>query len=108
MLEHGGRGPLGDLLALQLGQRREQREDEPAHRRTGVDVLLNHGEVRAGRTEPLGQIDCILGTSGQPGERIDAKHGLPLAAAVIAFWSPGRLTARSPDKSLSWYSATTL
>jgi hypothetical protein len=55
VLKHGRAGSVGNLLAIQLGESREQGEGEMTHRRARVDVLLNYfltplyGLPRAGR-----------------------------------------------------------
>src|SRR5262249_8556739 len=72
MPKHRARRSLRDLLALQFGERREQGEDEPAHRRARVDGFLNHGKIGTGRVQSLGQVDGVLGIAGEPGKRIDA------------------------------------
>jgi hypothetical protein len=80
MSEHRAGSPFGDLLALQLSQRREQCEHEPTHRRARVDALLDDGQISASRAQTLGKVDGISGAPREPGERIDAQDGLPLAS----------------------------
>jgi hypothetical protein len=50
---------------LQLRQRRDRREEEPAHRRRRVDLLGDADQVRPCLCQPLGDLDGIARRSGE-------------------------------------------
>ena len=77
-----GLSPLPDHLALELGERAEDMEDEFAARRRRVDLLLQALEADPSRMERIDRFDQVLERATEPVEKIfPAGRRWPFAAA---------------------------
>jgi hypothetical protein len=94
--------------SLQFGQSGKQDEYESAHRRTGIDVPLNHREAGAGGAETRGKVDRGSGAPGEPGERVDDQDGLAPTGDGDRVLEPRPVVRPSAGQILSWCSATTV
>jgi hypothetical protein len=86
---------LGHQRVLKLGDRADDLEEQPAHRRGGVDALVEHDEIHAAVLEQLGELDQVLERATEPIELGDYQ----LVAGPVR--AQQRLVELGPSRQLS-------
>jgi hypothetical protein len=90
-----GLGPLDDQLALELGQRREDAEHQPAVRGGGVDARSladEDAQPHAAPGQPVHEVDQVTEVAPEPVE-LPGDQGVAGAKALQARLQPGPAVA---------------
>src|SRR5271165_5454792 len=95
-------GALDDQLALELIDRAEQVEDQPALRGGGVDLLLEHDQADAALAQLVGEGEQVLERAhgaGQPGDDEDVASA-EVGQGLVQLGAGGVLAGRGVGEDL--------